>query len=160
MAVTLYTGRRPTLSPWLGFDMFTPRLGRIFEDMSALENGTAGTIVPAVNVEEDANELLLTAELPGMRREDIGIDLENNVLTINGEKIDDRGEDEADRRYHLWERKYGSFQRSFTLPRTVRTDEIAAEFEDGVLTVHMPKIEEAKGRRISIGGGTEAGSKN
>ncbi|HSM61238.1 MAG TPA: Hsp20/alpha crystallin family protein, partial [Longimicrobiales bacterium] len=98
-------------------------------------------------------ELILTAELPGMSENDISIEMENNVLTISGEKLEQRTEGDEERRYHLWERRYGTFQRSFTLPRTVKADEIRASFEKGVLRVHMPKMEEAKGRKIAIQAG-------
>jgi HSP20 family protein len=74
---------------------------------------------------------------------------------VVGEKAEERQEGDEGKRYHVWERHYGSFQRSFTLPRTVRPDEISAEFENGILRVRMPKAAEAKGRRIAIGSGQE-----
>ena len=104
---------------------------------------------PAVNVEETKEELILSAELPGMNIDDVVIEVENNVLSLRGEKREAREEGD-DRRYHLWERCYGSFERSFTLPRTVKTDEITAQFKDGILHVQMPKAAEAKSRKISI----------
>ena len=106
--------------------------------------------MPAVDVEETADELTLTAELPGLSRDDVEIELENNILTVRGQRSETKTSEE--RRFHVWERRYGSFQRSFTLPRTVSADGISAEFEDGLLRVHMPKAAEAKGRRIEIGG--------
>ena len=106
--------------------------------------------MPAVNVEETKGELILSAELPGLEREHISIELENNVLSISGEKSEERTEGDEERRYHLWERKYGTFQRSFTLPRTVKPEEIRAAFDNGILRIHLPKQEEAKGRTISI----------
>ena len=87
---------------------------------------------------------------------DIDLEVENNILTIRGEKREERKEEDENRRYHLWERSYGSFQRSFTLPRTVNADDIAAEFHNGLLHVRMPKAPEAKSRRIEIGSGAEA----
>jgi len=105
--------------------------------------------MPSVNVEETGDELVLTAELPGMSLDDIDLEVENNVLTLSGEKKEEREPDE-NRKYHLWERTYGSFQRSFTLPRTVDPEKIDARFENGILHVHMPKQEQAKGRRITI----------
>ena len=80
---------------------------------------------------------------------DVEIEVENNVLSLRGEKKELKEEGD-EKRYHLWERCYGSFERSFTLPRTVKTDEITAEFKDGILHVNMPKAPEAKSRRISI----------
>ena len=82
---------------------------------------------------------------------DVEIEFENNVLSIRGEKQDERSEGESDR-YHIWERRYGSFHRSFTLPRTVDSSAIDAEFANGVLAVRLPKAAEAKSRKISING--------
>lgn len=147
MAITQYRDRN-WLSPWRELDQMTNRLSRLIGDQD-VENGEGFSWLPPVNVEEAADHLLLTAELPGMRREDVEIELENNVLTIRGRKEESRKEGE-ERRYHVWERRYGSFQRSFTLPRTVSADEISATFEDGVLRVEMPKVAEAKGRKIEI----------
>lgn len=150
MAITRYTYR----NPWRDLDQLTNRLSRAFEDGFDFPTpSSGGDWLPAVNVEESAEELLLTAELPGMSREDVEIELENNILTIRGERAEERTEGE-EKRYHLWERRYGSFQRSFTLPRTVDAEGISADFENGLLRVHMPKAPEAKGRRIEIGEAT------
>jgi HSP20 family protein len=105
---------------------------------------------PHVDVIETDEELTLTAELPGLSENDVMINLENSVLSISGEKTAIRNEDETEQRSHVWERRYGSFNRSFTLPRTVSTEDIRALFENGVLTIHMPKVPEAKGRTIEI----------
>jgi HSP20 family protein len=134
-------------NPWRELDTLTNRLGEMFGDTP---NAPDGTWVPAVNVEETANELRLTAELPGLNSDDIELELENNVLTLRGEKDDTRETGDEARRYHVWERRYGSFQRSFTLPRTVKAEEIEAEFVDGVLHVRLPKVPEAKSRRIAV----------
>lgn len=153
MAITRYTLRTPTFSPFRDLEEVSNRLAQMFEDPVFTRPSNGGTWVPAVNVEETNDEVILSAELPGMTQENISIELENNVLTISGEKTEERTEGAEDRRYHLWERRYGSFNRSFTLPRTVKADEIRANFEKGVLRVHMPKMEEAKGRRIAIQAG-------
>lgn len=153
MAITRYTGR--TMSPWRDLDTLTNRLNQLFDEPFAGTGGNGTPWMPAVNVEETADVLRLTAELPGMSREDVEIELENNVLTIRGEKSTEHEEGSEERRYHLWERRYGSFQRSFSLPRTVSPEDISAEFADGVLTVVMPKAAEARGRRIEIGGKKE-----
>ncbi len=141
-------------NPWRELDTLTNRLGEMFGDTS---NTPAGTWMPAVNVEETANELRLTAELPGMSTDDIELELENNVLTLRGEKSDTRESGDEARRYHVWERSYGSFQRSFTLPRTVKADEIDAEFVDGVLHVRLPKVPEATSRRITVRSSADTG---
>ncbi len=103
---------------------------------------------PAVELTEENGAYRLTAELPGIRREDIDITLEDNVLTLKGKKQEEK--EEKDKQYHISERRYGEFQRSFLLPRSVATDEIRAEMKDGVLTVVLPKLQEAVGRKIEI----------
>lgn len=149
MAITQYRDRN-WLSPWRELDQMTNQLNRVLGDRGIYDRDDA-TWLPAVNVEETRDELVLTAELPGMRREDVEIEMENNVLTIRGQKEETREESE-ERRYHVWERRHGTFQRSFSLPRTVAADEISARFENGILHVHMPKAQEAKGRKIEIRG--------
>jgi HSP20 family protein len=142
MAITRYRDGS-LLSPWRELDQMSSRLNRLFGDAEAVG------WVPPVNVEETGDELVLTAELPGLRQGDVEIELENGVLTIRGQKEEFRTEGD-ERRYHVWERRYGTFQRSFTLPRSVSADSISATFEDGVLHVRMPKAAEAKGRKIEI----------
>ena len=150
MAITRYTVRNPALSPWRDLEDVSNRLAAFFED-SPLSTGTnGGRWIPAVNVEETADALLLSAELPGLSEDEVSIELENNVLSISGQKAEERTEGDEERRYHLWERRYGSFQRSFTLPRTVKGDDIRAHFEHGILRITMPKVPEAKGRKIEI----------
>jgi HSP20 family protein len=151
MAITRYTLRNPGLSPWRDLEEVSNRLARLFDE-SPLSTGTnGGAWSPSVNVEETKDEMILSAELPGLAEENVSIELENNVLTISGEKSEERIEGDEERRYHLWERRYGQFQRSFTLPRTVKGEEIRASFDKGVLRIHMPKVAEAKTRRIAIG---------
>ncbi len=106
--------------------------------------------VPAMDIVETAKELTVSAELPGMDQKDIDISVEDGVLTIRGEKTDER--EHEDKKVYLYERSYGSFQRAFTLPANVETDKIAAEFEKGVLKIHVPKDGQAKpkGRKIEI----------
>jgi HSP20 family protein len=104
--------------------------------------------LPAVELVEKDGEFLLTAEIPGMSKEDVTVSVEDNVLTLKGEKKFER-EEEKDRMY-IREREYGTFTRSFTLPRNVEASKIKAEYHDGVVEVHMPKGAEAKGRHIEI----------
>jgi HSP20 family protein len=127
------------------------RLNRIFSE--PYEQGDDTLVradwVPAVDVvENDQHELVLTAELPGVKKEDIELKVENNTLTIRGERK--RAFETKEDGYHRVERAYGSFVRSFTLPQTVSTDGIKADFKDGVLTVTLPAREEAKPRQVSI----------
>lgn len=131
-------------------DDFNALVNRFFGSGGA-GGATTGEWVPAVNVKETDDGLHLSAELPGMKPEDVEIEFENNVLTIRGEKVEETTETEGDR-YHIWERRSGSFQRSFTLPRTVDASGIEASFENGILTVHLPKAAEAKSRRIEVKG--------
>jgi HSP20 family protein len=103
---------------------------------------------PAVEVKDADGELLVTAELPGMTVDDVEVNLENNVLTIRGEKKAEKEEQEKER--YVYERYFGSFQRSFTLPSPVDEARVKAGFRNGVLTIHLPKTEQAKGRTIEI----------
>lgn len=105
---------------------------------------------PAVDVRETNDELHVTAELPGLRSEDVSVTVENGVLTISGEKKQEVQEGKEDGNYYLFERHYGRFERSFTLPRTVNADQVKARFENGILTVSLPKAEEAKPRKVQI----------
>ena len=127
------------------FDTFFGRAGR------PAANGNALMRAPETDVIETEREIRVVTEMPGLRRENIEIDVENNVLTIRGEKREQRTEGEQGR-WHLAERRYGTFSRSFVLPRDVDADNIQAAFQDGVLTVSVPKSEKARRRRIEIGG--------
>lgn len=142
------TGRRlPALAPWREIDGFESRIGRLLGEPFGETEPFGWT--PAVNVVETEGEMTLTAELPGVGPDDVDIELENNVLRIHGEKKVER-EEKEEGKVRIYERAYGEFTRSFTLPATVAADKIAAEFENGVLTVHMPKTAEARGRRIKV----------
>ena len=111
-------------------------------------NGTTATWLPAVDIFEDANGIRLTAELPGVRPEDMKISIENDVLTIHGTK-QQVAEENTDT-VHRYERTYGTFERSFTLPTTVDAGAIKANYEHGVLTVTLPKAEKAKPKLIEV----------
>jgi len=108
---------------------------------------------PAVDVTETNDAYIFGAEIPGMKREDITITFEKEVLTIRGEKSrEEKKVEDGERKFHIWERTYGAFQRTFTFPAMVLADKIAAEMKDGVLTVTVPKAPEAKSsaRKIEI----------
>ena len=149
MAIMKHSFRTPTYSTWREFDEMTNRLARIFDDAS-VRHSNGAMWSPAVNVAETPEALVFTAELPGLTQKDVTIELENDVLSISGEKTEERTEGDEQRNYHLWERSYGSFRRSFTLPRTVVGAEATARFDNGVLEVRLPKAPEAKGRKIEI----------
>jgi HSP20 family protein len=103
---------------------------------------------PAVDIRETKEAVQLDIELAGLSREDVSVSVENNVLTVSGErKIEKLGEDGAFRRV---ERSYGKFHRAFTLPNDVERTNVAAKFQDGVLSISLPKAEETKPRTISI----------
>ena len=114
------------------------------------EEMTHGAWAPSVDIFEDKDRLILEAELPGMSRDDFEISVENNVITLSGERKFEK-KTEGDN-YHRVERSYGSFTRSFTLPQTVTADGATADFDNGVLRVSLPKREETKARRIEITG--------
>ncbi len=160
MAITRYSRRIPHVTPWMDFEDLPGRLGRMLSDRS-FEGAAVRSRgwVPAVNVQEATDEIILTAELPGMSEGDIALEVKDNVLTLGGEKgeesVEQSGDSEDDNeadeaRYLLLERRYGTFKRSFTLPRTVSGEEITARFKDGILHVHLPKVPEAKSRKIDI----------
>lgn len=107
-----------------------------------------GSWAPAVDIYEQEGNIVLKAEVPGVDPKDVGILVENNVLTLRGERKFD--EDVKKESYHRVERSYGTFTRSFTLPNVVDVDKIMAEHKDGVLRVTLPKKEEAKPRQIRI----------
>jgi HSP20 family protein len=132
------------------------RLNRLFDDAfrgvgrptGNEEDYALGAWAPAVDIYEEEANIVLKAELPGVDPKDVDVRVENNVLTLRGErKVDSEVKKEN---YHRVERAYGSFGRSFTLPTVVDTEKIKAEYKDGVLRVTLPKREEAKPKQISI----------
>jgi HSP20 family protein len=119
-------------------------------------NGTSRRWIPAMDLVETDDHLVLRGDLPGMNEDDVDIEVKDNVLTVSGERKaqhEDKGEG-----YHRVERAFGSFSRSLTLPQGVDPDRIEASFKDGVLEVRIPKPAEAKPRRVQIGKGTVEGS--
>jgi HSP20 family protein len=103
---------------------------------------------PRVNVEELEDRFEITAELPGMKKDDINIEVQDDVLTLRGERKYEKEEKEAN--YHICERSYGTFQRAFTLPENVRADDIEAEYRDGILRLGLPKMEPQKPKEIKV----------
>jgi len=148
--------RRTSLpSPRSLIDELPDRLRQMFEGNLAFEP-LAEPIgwMPAMEIVEKDDALVATAELPGVTLKDLDITLEDGVLSIRGEKKEEKEEKTDSDRYHMWERRYGAFQRSFTLPQAVDAGKISASFENGVLTILLPKTEKAKvqGRKIPIAG--------
>ena len=132
--------------------LFSSNLTRFFND----EDIARGAWSPNVDIFENKDQIVIEAELPGMNREDFDLSVENNVLTLYGERRFEK-KDEGDN-YHRVERSYGSFSRSFTLPQSVSAEGANAEFRNGVLRVSLPKREEVKARKIQIKGDTASES--
>jgi HSP20 family protein len=126
--------------------LFSTNLSRAFGD----EGIARGAWNPSVDIYENKDHIVLEAELPGMNREDFDLTVENNVITLRGERRFEKKDDSDN--YHRVERSYGSFTRSFTLPQTVSAEGAQAEYRNGVLRVTLPKREEVKARRIEISG--------
>ena len=140
------------LAPFREFDRMRRDMDRLWD--SFLE-GTPrrrgeerGEWLPSLDVSETKNELVVKAEVPGMDAKDIDISLSDGVLTIKGEKKQEKEEKEAD--YHLIERSYGAFTRSIQLPKEVQGEKINASYKDGILRITLPKSEEAKKKEIKI----------
>jgi HSP20 family protein len=106
------------------------------------------TWLPAVDLIEEDDQLLAKVELPGVTKDDVKITLQDNTLTIRGEKKQEKETKESN--YHRLERSYGSFQRSFALPTSVKADKVEAQYKDGILTITMPKAEEARRKQIEV----------
>ncbi len=110
----------------------------------------SSTWLPAVDVWETDNELVLSFDLPGIPEDQISVELDDNVLTVSGQR--EREERQEGDRFYRYERRFGTFQRSVTLPQGVNEEQIRAAYRDGVLEVRVPKPEEQKPKRIQIGG--------
>jgi HSP20 family protein len=126
-------------------------IDRLFEDTFA-RDGNNWT--PAVDIKESDTDIRIDLELPGLRPEDVEITAENGLLTIRGEKRSERKEGD-DGRFHVVERSYGTFMRTFTLPQGVDENQIQAEFNDGVLSIRIPKAALPQPKRIQISGTQE-----
>jgi len=126
--------------------LFTGNAARAFDD----EGIARGSWNPNVDIYENKDQIVLEAELPGMSREDFDLSVENNIITLRGERHFEKKDDTDN--YHRVERAYGSFTRSFTLPNTVSGEGAIADYRNGVLRVVLPKKEETKARRIEIKG--------
>ena len=128
------------------------RINRLFNlsHQHELEDDSmiSGNWVPACDIVETSDALIVRAEVPGVRRDDIDISLDNGVLTLRGHR--DLEKETQERTYHRIERSYGSFSRSFTLPRSVDAERITAVYTDGVLEIRMPRREETRPRQIQV----------
>jgi len=123
-------------------------LSNIFEEES--DGWFGGTLKPSVDLSETDNAVEVRMDLPGVKAEEINIHINNNLLTVSGERKEEK--ETKDKTYHRVERRTGSFSRSFGLPCAVAEDEVAADYQDGVLNITLPKAEEAQGRKIKVKG--------
>lgn len=137
-------------SPLREMSTIQDEMNRLMADVFGRRVGEEGTLLwqPPVDIEETRDAYVVRAELPGLRQEDIKILVEDNRLVLRGEKR--REAEESGTNYHRVERVYGQFERSFTLTHLVRAEKIEAVYRDGVLTVRIPKAEEAKAREIQV----------
>lgn len=141
-------------NPLRDMETLHQQMNRLFDPALGRQSGwgesdlMSGVWAPPVDIEETGDRLIVRAEIPGMKPEDIDVRVENGVLTIRGER---RFETERkERNFHRVERSYGTFTRSFTLPTTISTEDVRTRYENGVLELEMTKREEAKPRRIQI----------
>jgi HSP20 family protein len=133
-------------------DRMTRLLNEQLPSMGSEESLAAGSFVPPVDVYEDEHSIQLKMEVPGIEEKDIDIRLENNLLTVRGERKFEKEEKEEN--FHRIERRYGSFSRSFTLPNTVNSEDVKADYTNGVLKVRLAKRAEAKPKQIKVNIGT------
>jgi HSP20 family protein len=136
-------------------DRFSRALGGVPARRERDEEMSLGAWIPPVDIAEDKDRILLTAELPGFKEEEISIQMEGGVLTIRGERQFER--EKEGRTYHRVERSYGQFIRTFTLPNNVDRENVRANFRNGILEIELPKREEARPRQIQISTATPAG---
>ena len=138
--------------PFRDLSMLQDRMNRLFDDAGRGWHGDEPSATtswsPAVDIYETENEIMVQAELPGVDRKDIGLNLENNVLTLKGER---RFEKETKQEnYHRIERSYGAFSRSFSIPAIVDEEKIRADYKDGILKIALPKKEQVRPKQIRI----------
>src|SRR5215470_9725794 len=143
--------------PFREFSSLQDRMNRLFQDSFGREGreealATAG-FAPAVDVYEDEHKITLKIEVPGIDEKDIDVRVDNNTLTVHGERKFEKEEKEEN--YRRIERQYGSFTRSFTLPQTVDAENVSANYEKGVLKITLPKKAEAKPKQIKVNVGSE-----
>ena len=138
--------------PFRELEDMSERLNRVFSRPTlrntGKENLTVADWMPTVDISETESEYLIKAELPEVRKEDVKVTVENGVLTLQGERRQEK--EEKGRRFHRVERLYGSFVRSFTLPESVDEGGVKAEYKDGVLALHLPKSEKVKPKAIDV----------
>jgi HSP20 family protein len=143
--------------PFREFSTLQDRMNRLFResynDAGRDESLTTSSFAPAVDVYEDEHKVTLKIEVPGIEEKDIDVRVENNTLTVTGERKIEKEEKEEN--YRRVERQYGSFTRTFTLPQTVDSENVSATYDKGVLKINLPKKAEAKPKQIKVNVGSE-----
>ena len=140
--------------PFRELSTLQDRMNRLFEEANGGSRGgeppTTSAWSPAVDIHETETHIVVKAEVPGLERDDIELGLENNVLTLKGDRRFEKNTTEEN--YHRIERAYGSFSRSFSIPTVVDEEKISADYKEGVLTITLTKTEKAKAKQIAING--------
>src|SRR5579864_4485203 len=139
----IYSTMSITHDPLPGLRLFEDSITRLMSEPRASRPWS-----PAVDIVETENELVLKADLPDVKLEDIDVRVENQTLSIKGERKFEK--DFADKGYHRIERSYGSFMRSFAVPNSVDTEKVSADYKNGVLTIALPKKEAAKPKQVKV----------
>jgi HSP20 family protein len=143
--------------PFREFSTLQDRMNRLFRESYGPEGReeslTSTTFAPPVDVYEDEHNVTLKIEVPGIDEEDIDVRIENNVLTVHGERKFEKEEKEEN--FRRVERQYGSFTRTFTLPNTVDSEKVSANYDKGILKIGLPKTAEAKPKQIKVNVGSE-----
>jgi len=151
MSITRY--QTPELSNWSSFDRlasFRDEVNRLFDfSWPSRDSGLFSGWSPALDVSDDKDAIFVNVELPGMKKEEINLTLHNGALTVSGERKQERAAEEGET--FRSERYFGKFQRSVTLPAAVDASKVSASYKDGILTVELPKAEEAKPKQIEVG---------
>ena len=149
--MSVYLSNRRAADPFQSLRRLNSFLDEAFTNwpIQREENGTlTASWTPAVDVFEDKDSVKIVAELPGVKPEDVKLSIENNVLTLRGEKK--QVAEEKTERVHRYERAYGFFERSFALPNTVDAERAEARYDTGLLTIQLPKVERARPREIAV----------
>ncbi len=152
-AITRWEPFKMRWDPFKELEEMEKRLATLFGRVPLRSEGekeamTVAEWSPLVDITEDEKEYLIKAELPEVKKEDVKLTIQDNVLSISGERKYEK--EEKGKKYHRVERAYGSFMRSFTLPEDADGSKVSAEYKDGVLKVHLPKSEKAKPKAIEV----------
>lgn len=151
--MTLVRRNRTEAAPWNALREIEDHFSRFFSEpfgtLSEWPNGSGGWI-PAIDVSENENEYVIEADIPGVSKDEIKLEMIDNAVSIKGERKSEKTEEDKKRGYHRVERSYGSFQRSVQIPGGFKSDGVQAKFDNGVLRVTLPKPEESKPRTITV----------